>query len=93
MPGVIASAEAVAALRRLYDIAVEAQVVGLTPEQAMVYRHACGLAWNRTNLTELAIEAAAGRLPYERLIERMAPHVREALAYVSSGAPDSSGIH
>lgn len=92
-PGVVVSAEVKAALRRLYEAAVEAQAAGLTPEQQMAYRHACGLAWHRLDLSVMALEAAAGRLPFEALVAHMAPFVQEALTYVSSGASGSSAIH
>jgi len=91
MSGVSATDEA--SLRRLYDAAVDAQAAGLTPEQQMAYRHACGLAWNRLDLEALALDAAAGRLSPEALIARMAPFVREALRYVSSGAAASSAVN
>ena len=92
-PGVAVSADVEAALRRLYDAAVDAQAAGLTPEQSMAYRHACGLAWNRLDLEALALDAAAGRLPFEALMERMAPFVREALRWVASSASASAAVN
>jgi len=87
------SAEVEAALRSLYEVAVEANASGLAPEAAMAYRHACGLAWHRLDLGELAVEAAAGRLPFEALVAKMAPFVREALAYVASSASAPTALH
>jgi hypothetical protein len=68
-----------AELRAAYDRAVEASLPDAPPDVQMVYRHACGLAWQRLDAPAVARAVLAGALSQAKLDALVAPLVREAL--------------
>lgn len=80
------------AIRALYDRAVDAGVEGMDPAQAMAYRHACYLAWQRLDVPRIVADVLAGRLSEAAMLDQMLPLVREAIA-ASTSQPGATALH